>query len=413
MKIGVIGISHDTATVAQRETYAKSQTLNAIKEGLSKVASVDEFAILSTCGRFEIYYAVKAVEGEAVKQVLINEMSLSQRANMPLCYVKEDAEAARHLFQVACGLDSAVLGEDQILGQVKNAIAAANEAEQAGKILNKLFREAVSFSKWVKTQFKFSENPLSLSYIAVKKAGEAGRLTSACAVTMVGLGKMGTLAIKYLLESPVLQITLAIRSPEKLPEEILCHPKVRIASFESRYVHIAESDLVVASTAAPHTVIRKDQLMGYKPHALWIDLAMPRDIEPEIAEMKDLEVWYVDHLKDISEANYQKRTALSLEINEMMCDRIDAFVIWITSLEMDDVFRGWQSTIQTLTEEAMTSIKRRPLADSEKSYEKIEQILASTLKKMVKQPLENLKGIEDKQKRDQYIGMLKTLYNYE
>jgi glutamyl-tRNA reductase len=93
-----------------------------------------------------------------------------------LCYVKEDAEAARHLFQVACGLDSAVLGEDQILGQVKNAIAAANEAEQAGKILNKLFREAVSFSKWVKTQFKFSENPLSLSYIAVKKAGEAGRL---------------------------------------------------------------------------------------------------------------------------------------------------------------------------------------------------------------------------------------------
>jgi glutamyl-tRNA reductase len=82
MKIGVIGISHDTATVAQRETYAKSQTLNLIKEGLSKVASVDEFAILSTCGRFEIYYAVKAVEAEAVKQVLINEMSLSQRANV-------------------------------------------------------------------------------------------------------------------------------------------------------------------------------------------------------------------------------------------------------------------------------------------------------------------------------------------
>lgn len=407
MKIGVVGISHDIATVAQRETYAKNQTFNQIKEELSLVDSVEEFAILSTCGRFEVYFVSKAIQAAAAKQAIISAIL---RLESPPYYIKEDTDATRHLFQVACGLDSAVLGEDQILGQVKNAIAVSQEA---GKILNKLFREAVSFSKYVKTHFKFSENPLSLSYIAVKRAGEAGILTNACKVTMVGLGKMGTLAIKYLLESQVSEITLAIRSPEKLPEEILCHPKVRIASFESRYQCIAESDLVIASTAAPHTVIRKNQLLGYKPNALWIDLAMPRDIEPEVSEIIDLEVWYVDHLKDISEANYQKRAALSQEINEMMCERIDSFSAWMNALEMDDVFKGWQSTIQTLTKEAMVSIKRRPLVDSDKYHEKIEQILEATLKKMVKQPLENLKAIEDKQKRDQYIGMLKKLYNYE
>ncbi len=413
MKIGVLGVNHDTASVEQRELLSHQNTLDQIKDDLRFWDGIEEFTIIATCGRFEIYFVSPMSDYSKVSHDLMVYIGKLFNHQLDIIYHKTQTDAVNHLFKVACGLDSAVLGEDQILGQVKNAIAAATEEGFAGKLLNKLFRESISFSKMVRTSLKFSENPLSLSYIATKKAYEAGYLTADHKVAMIGLGKMGGLAIKHLLESPVQQIVVSIRSPEKLSEDILNHPKVRIETFEARYHCILDSDLVISSTAAPHTVIRRNDLIGYKKGALWIDLAMPRDIESSISEIEDLTIWHVDHLKDISESNYKKRESLGKTIEGMMVERVDQYITWVESIGVDDVIREWQTTIQKLTQETMLSIKRKNLASDERNLLRIERLIESSLKKMVKPPIEQLKNIYDQDKRTAYIKMLKELYRYE
>ncbi|MBE0450771.1 MAG: glutamyl-tRNA reductase [Clostridia bacterium] len=413
MKIGVLGVNHDTASVEQRELLSHQNTLDQIKDDLRFWDGIEEFAIIATCGRFEIYFVSAMSDYLKVSHDLMVYIGKRVNHQLDIIYHKTQTDAVNHLFKVACGLNSAVLGEDQILGQVKNSIAAATEEGFAGKLLNKLFRESISFSKMVRTSLKFSENPLSLSYIATKKAHEAGYLTADHKVAMIGLGKMGGLAIKHLLESPVQQIVVSIRSPEKLSEEILNHPKVRIETFEARYHCIMDSDLVISSTAAPHTVIRRNDLIGYKKGALWIDLAMPRDIESCLSEIEDLTIWHVDHLKDISESNYKKRESLGKTIEDMMVERVDQYITWVESIGVDDVIREWQTTIHKLTQETMLTIKRKNLASDERNLLRIERLIESSLKKMVKPPIEQLKNIYDQDKRTAYIKMLKELYRYE
>lgn len=413
MIIGVLGINHDTATVEQREMLTGNQILTDIKNMMRTEDYVEEFTILSTCGRFEIYFACRSLDYEQAMDRLLTYIESLFSGNRDVLYHKAKDKAVTHLFKVACGLDSAVLGEDQILGQVKNAVSAASDEGDAGKLLNKLFREAISFSKMVRTNLKFSENPLSLSYIAVKKAQDEGFLASDKKVTMVGLGKMGGLAIKYLLESPVAHIDVAIRSPEKLSDDILNHPKVRIEKFESRYRCISDSDLVICSTGAPHTVVRENELLGYKPGALWIDLAMPRDIDGNLSMLDHLQIWHVDHLKDISEANLKKRESLGLTIEGMMAEQVDKFVSWVEAIGVDDVIKAWQETIQSLTKETMASIERKNLASDTQKLLKIEQLVTSSLKQMIKLPIENLKNTDDHDKRRAYIKMIKELYQYD
>lgn len=413
MIIGALGINHETASVEQREILTGSQILTDIKNKMRTEEYIEEFIILSTCGRFEIYFACRGLDYEQVVECVLTYIASLFSGNRDVLYHKSKEEAVSHLFKVTCGLDSAVLGEDQILGQVKNAVAVASEEGDAGKILNKLFREAISFSKMVRTNLRFSENPLSLSYIAVKRAQEEGYLTAGKKVTMVGLGKMGGLAIKYLLESPVMQIDIAIRSPEKLSDDILNHPKVRIEKFEARYSCISDSDLVICSTGAPHTVVRKSELLEYKRGALWIDLAMPRDIDSTLSTLEQLQIWHVDHLKDISGANLKKRESLSLTIEGMMGEQVNKFVSWVEAIGVDDVIKAWQETISNLTKETMASIKRKNLASDTQKLLKIEQLVTSSLKQMVKHPIENLKNTDDHDKRRAYIKMIKELYRYE
>ncbi|GAB6106794.1 glutamyl-tRNA reductase [Fusibacter bizertensis] len=410
MKINVIGINHDTATVAQREKIAKLH-LNAFD--IKAQADLSELCILSTCGRFEIYFVVPAsTYQENVDQVLAT-LKTPFGDDLPEFYWHTQEFAISHLLKVTCGLDSAVLGEDQILGQVKNAISDASEQGFASKILNKVFREAVSFAKSIKTELKLSENPLSLSYIAVKKAGQAGYLTEHHTATMVGLGKMGGLAIQYLLDSPIKCVYVSVRHPEKLEDFILNHPKVRIQSFEARYACIEKSQLVIATTAAPHTVIRSDAFKPPSEDILIIDLAMPRDVEAEIGKHKHVSLWNVDELKDISAENYQKRHDLTRQVILRVDEKSRSIMVWIDQLHVDDILKSWHQTIESITQEAMKSVDRKRLAVTLKDREMLEILFESSLKQLIKPPLETLKAIEDKGQRETYVGMLKELYHYE
>jgi len=410
MKINVVGINHETASVSQREIMSSlALTPLEVKMG----TTVSEVSILATCGRFEIYFIAPSESYKEAHRAIVELLEAPFNGCPPEFYWHTQEFAIAHLMRVACGLDSAVLGEDQILGQVKNAISDASECGAAGKILNKVFRDAVSFAKAIKTELKLSENPLSLSYIAVKKASECGFLKESASVTMVGLGKMGGLAIQYLLDSPVQLIYVSVRHPERLPDWVLVHPKVRIATFEERYACISKSQIVVASTGAPHTVIREESFEKMKGELLLIDLAMPRDIEESLGNHDDVTLWNVDNLKDISDANLQRRYELTQKIVTRLDEQALKTKAWIDGLDVDDIIKKWHESIANITGEAMKSIGRKNIAYTPRETELLQTLFESSLKQMIKAPLESLKKMEDKSQREAYIGMLKELYNYE
>jgi glutamyl-tRNA reductase len=414
MQIGLIGLNHQTATIEQREQFCMTDTEQSALMAYAMEIGVLEIVVLSTCGRFEVYYVTSADAFEPITLTLFETLCQEHsNAKDGLFYQKQGFQTVNHLFKVTAGLDSAVLGEDQILGQVKNAIAAATELDFSGKILNKLFRVAVSFSKRIKTELKISQTPLSLSYIAIKNAIAAGYLTDETVITMVGLGKMGGLAIKYLFEAPFKTIYVAVRHPENLPIDILTHKKVRIVPFESRYEYIAISHLVVSSTGAPHAVIRANDLKGIQNGALMIDLAVPRDIADDVYQSKTLTIWTVDSLKEVSDENYQKRHELIAHVEALIFDEVNDFVKWVEATKVDDLLGAWNQTISDIKDGTMAILSRKLHMQDSSDLATIDKLVESSLKKMIKNPLETLKQMENNEKREQYIQMLKELYGYE
>lgn len=411
MQIGVITISHETATVAQREKCHMNEGkqmhfLNQLVD-----LGLQEVSLLETCGRFEVYYVSTKERFESSTDTLLKALSSLAPKELWTCASGENA--IEHLFKVTIGMESAVLGEDQILGQVKNALVFSNECGTSGKILNKVFRDAITFSKKVKTELKISEVPLSLSYIAIKKAKAHMTFDAQTDIAMVGLGKMGKLAIQYLLEEPFKSLTICVRNPETLPSDLLTHPRIHIAPFDDRYTYIANSHLVVTSTAAPHSIIRKPFFEKKVSPQLIIDLAVPRDVCEGLYEDPSLTIWDVDSLKEASSENLSKRKELLRQVENWLKTDASLSLNWVEATKVDDVLRGWQNDIETITQEALSKVKIGEDNHALVSDEKLEQIIKSALKKMIKKPIENLKAIDNSVKREQSVQILKELFEYD
>jgi len=412
MQIGMIGLNHNSATVAEREKVAlteeqKIQLMNKIID-LGAVEAV----VLGTCGRFEIYFVSARDQFEYIESRILKMLRHNYELSEGL-FNQFGIHVIDHLFRVSSGLDSAVLGEDQILGQTKNALTLSADCNCSGKILNKIFREAVSFAKKIKTELKISETPLSLSYIAIKKARANMTFTEDTVITLVGLGKMGSLAIKYLFETPFKTIYIAVRNPEKLPQEILDHDRIMIVPFDNRYEAINKSHLVVTSTAAPHPVIRLAHLSFETEQPVIIDLAMPRDCEPEVYTLSEVTAWDVDALKEVSEENYSKRQTLVKQVDEQIFHKSNDCLKWIEATKVDDLLKSWNQTIGDIKGQTMEIILRKTDISDEAQVAILEKQLESALKKMIKKPLETLKDMDNSVKREHSVQLLKELYGYE
>ncbi|GAU76889.1 glutamyl-tRNA reductase [Fusibacter sp. 3D3] len=412
MQIGIIGLNHHSASIAEREKIALTDAQKIeLMRTIIELGTV-ETVVLGTCGRFEIYYVTQMDQFEPMEQKILKHLrnNFKMTANF---YQKSGFHVIEHLFKVSSGLDSAVLGEDQILGQTKNALTLSSDCLCSGKILNKLFREAVSFSKRIKTELKISETPLSLSYIGIKKAKSAMTFTEDTIITMVGLGKMGGLAIKYLFESPFKTIYIAVRNPEKLPQEILDHDKIMIVPFDDRYDAINKSHLIISSTAAPHPVIRKSFLNFKTVNPVIVDLALPRDCEQSVYEMPEITAWDVDALKEVSDENYHKRQTLVKQVDNLIFDKSNECLKWIEATKVDDLLKSWNNSIDEIKEQTIEILSRKmDLSDGDLKLF-LDKHLESALKKMIKKPLESLKTMDNSVKREHSVQLLKELYGYD
>ena len=317
--------------------------------------------------------------------------------------------AIEHLFKVASGLDSIVLGEDQILGQVKDAHDFSMQLGSSKKIFNKLFREAVNIAKDIKNTTKISHQPLSISYIGIKfLQNKVGNLEGKKAL-VIGIGKMNRLTMKYLEEEKLDTIYVSNRSHGKVIELESEFKNIVPIRYEDRYKVMNDVDIVISATASPHMIIKYDEMPEIQRKIFMMDIALPRDIDPKINELENIEVYDIDNLKDIHDKNDKKRKELAKIGYEMISEKNIEFTEWLDSIKIDPTIESLNYKCLEIREDTLEYIYRKTnLNNRDKKI--IDKMLTSALKRLIREPIINLKQTKDKGKREEYIKLVEELF---
>ena len=324
-------------------------------------------------------------------------------------FSKKYTSAIEHLFKVASGLDSIVLGEDQILGQVKDAHDFSMQLGSSKKIFNKLFREAVNIAKDIKNTTKISHQPLSISYIGIKfLQNKVGNLEGKKAL-VIGIGKMNMLTMKYLEEEKLDTIYVSNRSHGKVIELESEFKNIVPIRYEDRYKVMNDVDIVISATASPHMIIKYDEMPEIQRKIFMMDIALPRDIDPKINELENIEVYDIDNLKDIHDKNDKKRKELAKIGYEMISKKIIEFTEWLDSIKIDPTIESLNDKCLEIREDTLEYIYRKTnLNNRDKKI--IDKMLTSALKRLIREPIINLKQTKDKGKREEYIKLVEELF---
>ncbi|KKY01208.1 glutamyl-tRNA reductase [Paraclostridium benzoelyticum] len=410
MDFAVVGVNHNNTPINIRETVSFTDTQKI--EGINFLLDngIEEAVILSTCNRSEVYIYSKNIldKVEVVKNFYQDYFDVENIEEF--LFNKTGEEAIKHVFNVSAGLDSLVLGEDQILGQVKDAHDFARQLGSSKKVFNKLFREAITVSKDIKTTTKISHQPLSISYIGIKCLKEKmGSLENKNAL-VIGLGKMSKLAMKHLEEEQLNNIYVTNRSYEKLKNIQDEYKNLIPIKYEDRYEVMDKVDIVISATASPHTVLKKAEMPKTSNKLIMMDIALPRDIDKNLNELENIEVYDIDDLKKISQANDKKRRELAC-IGELIIDeKIEEFNEWLDTIKIDPTIQSLNDKCSDIREDTLDYIYRKlDLNCREKKI--IDKMLTSALKRLVREPIINLKQIKDSGKQEEYIKIVEELFD--
>src|SRR5215469_15729122 len=312
MALIAVGLNHLTAPLAFRErvAFAPEDTATALAE-LTAQPGVKEAAILSTCNRTELYCTVDHGSETAPAVWLQRHHQLTGERLGEFLYLHSDADAVRHLFRVATGLESMVLGEPQILGQVKDAYALARDAQSLRAPLERLFQNTFAVAKRVRSDTRIGANPVSVAFTAVRLAERLFADLSQACVLLIGAGETIELAARHLAESDVRRLIVANRTLENA-QALASRFSAYAITLADLPQHLAEADIVIASTASREPILTKamaEQAIRTRRHKpmFLVDIAVPRDIEQGVADLEDVYVYTIDDLRQVIDANLRSR----------------------------------------------------------------------------------------------------------
>lgn len=382
MSILALGLNHKTAPVEIREklTFGPDIIAGALRS-LSEHPAVEESVILSTCNRTEVYCTLNEQDHEPIADWISDFHGLKSGRVSPYLYSHIDEDAVKHLLRVSCGLDSLVLGEPQILGQVKTAFRTATDAGTAHKLLSKLFHHSFSVSKQIRTDTAIGNSPVSVAFAAVGLAKQIFSDLSQQTALLIGAGETIELAARHLHQNGIGRIIVANRTVEKAHSLAAQLEGYAIALTELSS-HLSEADIVISSTASPLPVLGKgtvESALKERKHRpiFMVDIAVPRDIEPEVAELSDIYLYTVDDLEEVIQDNMRSRQEAALQAEEIIEQHVDDYMGWLRSLDAVELIQDYRSHAENLRDEvlhkAIAHLKRG------KSPEEAMQFLAHTL----------------------------------
>lgn len=415
----IVGLSHKTAPVEVREKLAFLKDIPEQLAALTHSQEIQEALLISTCNRVEACLVTShiAKATEAVEALFCERGQLTRETLQPYLYVREENLAVKHLFRVTAGLDSLVLGEPQIGGQMKEAYTQAVTAASTGPYLNKLLHRAFQVAKKVRSETGIGRHPVSVSYTAVLLAERIFGNLGEKRVLLLGAGEMGRLAAKHLAERQVGAIWISNRTQEKA-EEVLKELDATVIPFEDVFQRLAEVDIVVASMAAEAYVIRShhvEEAMRQRKNRpmFFIDISVPRNIDPGINGIENVYLYDVDHLQGIADTNLKERESEARHAEAMIADEVTNFMSYVKQMEVTPTIRQLSEKFDLIRRRELDKYLGRHAAFGPAEKEDLEACTKAIVKKILHEPIITMKTEVSQEGGFRYSEFLRKIFKLE
>lgn len=414
MRFGYCGVNYRKANQDIRDKVSFTDSKKEEMFGILEEHGIYQSMILSTCNRSEVFYffeedSQKTIAADCFKMIFSQEMSGLD------AYIEQnfEKEAVEYLFRVALGLESMVLGEDQILGQVREALEFSRTMGYSKKELNRVVTDAIACAKKIKTLYKISEIPLSVGYVGVKE------LNLRCSikgkkVMLIGSGQTAGLALKYISEYQPSDITVCNRTREKaqklIDNNLIANTiNVQIRNLNERYDIIRQCDIVVSATSSPHLVIEAEKCHIEK-NVYMLDLASPRDIDNDLKNNSLCTLINIDMLGAMVEKNKKEREELSKKAEADIENAVKETIEWLSLTAVDETIESLQKRCDDIVRDSFSYINRK-LSLSEHEQMVIERTLKASLKRLLREPIVELKSVEVKEEQELFKRTVEKLFH--
>ena len=420
IKIVNIGMNHETAPVELRELMAVGEhTIDEVMGTIRTIKDIKESIVLSTCNRVEILFTTDNEKGatESIIDFLCRYSQISREKLLPILYIYNDQEAIRHIFRVGASLDSLIIGEPQILGQVKEAYRIAVNHKSSSVIVNKLMHRTFSLAKKIRTETEISGSAVSISFAAVELAKKIFGDLDGKKVLLIGAGEMAELAATYLVHNRVDKIKVANRTFRRAVE-IADQFHGETISFEEIGDQLLHIDIVITSTASPEPIIFSDQvkkaMKGRRNRPLFfIDIAVPRNVEPRVNEIENAFVYTIDDLKGIIEFNLTKRKDEAVKAERMVDEEVIKFGEWLKTLDVVPTIVALKEKCKKIRQIELKKTLSSLGNLTPEQRKSVENLALSITKKVLNDPIVFLKSKENRSSRNLYLDIARRLFNLD
>ncbi len=413
----IVGLNHKTAPVELREKISfPGNSEGTITQRFMKIPGLEEIMILSTCNRAEVIACVSNLENtpDRVVEMIFSVHDTDRETFENHLYSKLNSDAVTHLFRVASGLDSMVLGEPQILGQVKESYRRAADVNATGPILNRLLHRAFFSAKRVRTETAIGLSAVSVAYVAVELAKKILGDLNDKSVLLIGAGEMAELAAKHLISHVDKPVTVVNRTYENA-----CILADRLqgcaVELEGIYDAVADADVVITSTGSCEPILRSSEMKSvmkkrrYRPVFL-IDIAIPRDVDPEVNDLDGVYLYNIDDLQAVVEENIGERKKEALKGEEIVRDETDKYMKWLQSLESTSTIVALRQKLESIRQGELSRLNGKLSKLGPEEREIIEMLTKSIMNKVAHDPITFLKKTSSRSKNSDYVDLTQRLF---
>ena len=416
MALLAFGLNHTTAPLEVREkvTFDEGLLPDALTE-LTGDTGIDEAAILSTCNRTEIYCNLNATDQEWPIDWFSGYHGCKKNELHEFIYTHPDAGAVKHVLRVASGLDSMVVGEPQVLGQLKRAYQTAIEAGSIGKMLNRLFQHSFKVAKDVRSNTTIGNHPVSVAYAAVRLARQIFGDLSRQTALLIGAGETIELAAKHLCDNDLHRMIVANRTLDRA-QKLAQQYSAYTITLDEIPRHLDEADIVISSTASRRPLLRRDMIeaafMQRKHRPVFIlDIAVPRDVEPEVGELEDVYLYTVDDLKSIIDDNIKSRHEAVRQAKQIIDTEVDQFMDWVNSRDAVATIRALRCQAQQVSADVLESALQK-LRLGAAPEDLLHEVTRTLTNKLIHPPSARLHNLDSAQKQFM-LRAVRDLYNLD
>ncbi|KJD37742.1 glutamyl-tRNA reductase [Paenibacillus jamilae] len=420
MHIVVVGLNYRTAPVEVREQFTfAEQDLPKALEQLKLTKSVLEGVVVATCNRTEIYVVVDRLHmcGYFIRSFMEQWFGIPRDQFTQHLYIYEDEQAIRHLFRVTCGLDSMVIGETQILGQVKNAFLQAQSQKITATWFNMLFKQAVTLGKRAHSETSIGESAVSVSYAAVELGKRIFGMFTDKKVLILGAGKMSELTVKHLYSGGAAEVIVANRTLSRA-EDLASKFNGTPVTMEEGINRLADVDIVISSTGAQGYILDRNRVEASMKRRqsrplFMIDIAVPRDLDPAIGELQNVFLYDIDDLEGIVESNLEMRRTEAAKIEHMIEDELSEFYQWLKTMGVRPVIRALQEKSESIHQDTLESLFNKLPELDERQRKVISRLTKSMLNQMMHDPINRVKELAVQKQGNEALDMFSHIFALE